>query len=139
VVLGDNILQKGIGPAIQEFEKQPNGARIFLTEVKNPWEYGIAETDGDKIKQIIEKPKDPPSNLAVIGVYMYPPNVFEIIDTLEPSARGELEITDVNNAYIQRNAMEYNVVDGWWLDAGENHQALLEANLKLAREAGMDI
>jgi glucose-1-phosphate thymidylyltransferase len=139
VVLGDNILQKGIQHGVEAFASQEAGSRIFLKSVDHPWEYGIAEVDGPKIVRIIEKPKDPPSDLAVIGVYMYPPDVFQIIDTLEPSGRGELEITDVNNAYIQRGEMEYEVVDGWWMDAGEDHEALLRANLMVAREEGIQI
>jgi glucose-1-phosphate thymidylyltransferase len=139
VVLGDNILQKGIKGGVEAFSRQERGSRVFLKEVEHPWEYGIAVTDGAKIARIVEKPKDPPSNLAVIGVYMYPSDVFEIIEALEPSARGELEITDVNNAYIKRGEMEYDLVDGWWLDAGEDHEALLRANLIVAREAGIDI
>jgi glucose-1-phosphate thymidylyltransferase len=139
VVLGDNILQKGIKQGVAAFARQERGSRIFLTRVDHPWEYGIAEVEGSRIRRIVEKPKDPPSNLAVIGVYMYPPDVFEIIRTLQPSARGELEITDVNNAYIERGEMEYELVDGWWLDAGENHEALLRANLTIAREHGIEI
>jgi glucose-1-phosphate thymidylyltransferase len=139
VVLGDNILQKGIKAGVEAFATQERGSRVFLKEVAHPWEYGIAVPDGDKIVRIVEKPKDPPSNLAVIGVYMYPSDVFEIIEGLEPSARGELEITDVNNAYIERGEMEYDLLDGWWLDAGENHEALLHANLIVAREAGVEI
>jgi glucose-1-phosphate thymidylyltransferase len=137
VVLGDNILQNGIKKGVEAFSKQQGGSRIFLKRVDNPQEYGIAEIEGDKIKRIVEKPQDPPSDLAVIGVYMYPPDVFDIIQTLEPSARGELEITDVNNAYIQQGAMEYEIVDGWWLDVGESHQALLQANLTVARQEGV--
>jgi glucose-1-phosphate thymidylyltransferase len=139
VVLGDNILQYGIKKGVEAFSKQAKGSRIFLKDVDHPWEYGIAETEGTKIKRIIEKPKQPPTNLAVIGVYMYPPDVFEIVQTLKPSARGELEITDVNNAYIQRGEMEYELVEGWWLDAGENHEALLKANLTIARQNGVQI
>ena len=139
VVLGDNILEKGIAKGVKAFAKQSRGARIFLKSVEHPWEYGIAEVDGPKIVRIIEKPKNPPGNLAVIGVYMYPHSVFEIVDTLEPSARGELEITDVNNAYIERGEMEYEVVDGWWMDAGEDHEALLRANIQVARQQGIDI
>ena len=85
VVLGDNILEKGIARGVEAFAKQERGARIFLKSVEHPWEYGIAEVDGNRIVRIIEKPKDPPSNLAVIGVYMYPPDVFRIVDSLEPS------------------------------------------------------
>jgi len=139
VVLGDNILQNGIKRGVEAFSKQQRGCRIFLKRVDNPQEYGIAEVEGDKIKGIIEKPQDPSSNLAVIGIYMYPPDVFDVIKTLEPSARGELEITDVNNAYIQRDAIEYEIVDGWWLDAGESHEALLRANLTVARQEGVEL
>jgi glucose-1-phosphate thymidylyltransferase len=139
VVLGDNILQNGIKRGVEAFAKQKKGSRIFLKQVDHPWEYGVAEVDGDKIKRVIEKPKDPPSDLAVIGVYMYPPEVFEIIATLKPSARGELEVTDINNVYIQRGEMEYEIVEGWWLDAGENYEALLRANLTLARQNGINV
>lgn len=139
VVLGDNILQQNIHPNIEAFEKQDSGARILLKEVAHPWAYGIAEIDGDRIKHIIEKPKEPPSNTAVIGVYMYPSDVFEIVDTLEPSARGELEITDVNNAYVERGELMYDRLEGWWLDAGENHDSLLQASLTVARSRGVDV
>jgi glucose-1-phosphate thymidylyltransferase len=139
VALGDNILQNGIKKGVDAFAKQQRGSRIFLKQVDHPWEYGIAEVEGNKIKRVIEKPKNPPSDLAVIGVYMYPPDVFDIIATLAPSARGELEVTDINNVYIQRREMEYEIVEGWWLDAGENHQALLRANLTVARQNGIDI
>lgn len=139
VVLGDNILEKSIRKGVEAFEKQEEGARIFLTEVEHPWEYGIAELDGERITNIIEKPKEPPSNLAVIGVYMFPASVFDIINNLEPSARGELEITDVNNAYVERGQMEYEVLDGWWLDAGENAESLLQANVTIARRDGVEI
>ena len=139
VVLGDNILQNGIKKGVEAFAQQQQGSRIFLKRVDHPWEYGIAEVDGNKIKRITEKPKDPPSDLAVIGVYMYPPDVFDIVATLTPSARGELEVTDINNTYIQRGEMEYQVVEGWWLDAGESHEALLKANLVVARQNGVNI
>jgi glucose-1-phosphate thymidylyltransferase len=139
VVLGDNLLQKGIRRGVESFRKQKKGARIFLKEVEHPWEYGIAEIRGRKIVRIVEKPKNPPTHLAVIGVYMYPPDVFDIVKRLKPSARGELEITDVNNAYIRRGLMEFEIVEGWWLDAGENHEALLRANLIVAREEGVNL
>ena len=139
VILGDNIFEKGIAAGVQAFAAQDRGGRIYLKEVDHPWEYGVAEVAGDRVKRIIEKPKNPPSNLAVIGVYMYPPDVFEIIERLKPSARGELEITDVNNAYIERGEMKWEMLDGWWLDAGENHEALLRANLIVARQAGIQI
>jgi glucose-1-phosphate thymidylyltransferase len=139
VVLGDNILQHGIAAGVAAFAKQPSGARIYLKAVDHPWEYGIAAIDGQRITQIIEKPHSPPSNLAVIGVYMYPPDVFDVIATLEPSKRGELEITDVNNAYLQRGELAYELVEGWWLDAGENPEALLRANLAVARQRGVEV
>jgi glucose-1-phosphate thymidylyltransferase len=139
VVLGDNILEKGIADGVHAFARQEHGARIFLKRVAHPWEYGIANIQGSKVTQIVEKAENPPTDLAVIGVYMYSPDVFEIINTLEPSARGELEITDVNNAYIQRGEMEYEFLDGWWLDAGEDHQALLQANITVARQQGIEI
>jgi glucose-1-phosphate thymidylyltransferase len=139
VVLGDNILENGIQGGVGRFARQPRGGRIFLKRVGHPWEYGIAEVEGNQIVRIIEKPKEPPSDLAVIGVYMYPADVFDIVATLEPSARGELEITDVNNAYVARGEMEYEIVDGWWLDAGEDHEALLRANLTIARREGVAI
>jgi glucose-1-phosphate thymidylyltransferase len=139
VVLGDNLLEKGIRHGVQAFKKQKRGARIFLKEVEHPWEYGIADIRGSRIRRIIEKPRKPPTNLAVIGVYMYPPDVFQIVRKLKRSARGELEITDVNNAYIQRGRMEYQVVDGWWMDAGENHEALLQANIAVARASGVKV
>lgn len=139
VALGDNILEKGIRKGVEAFARQARGSRIYLKEVDHPWEYGIAEVVGDRIKRIVEKPKDPPGNLAVIGVYMYTPDVFEIIKGLEPSGRGELEITDVNNAYIERGEMQYEVLEGWWLDAGENHESLLQASLTVARLAGVQV
>jgi glucose-1-phosphate thymidylyltransferase len=136
VVLGDNLLEKGIKSGVEAFEAQEKGARIFLKQVAHPWEYGVADIQGGQIKRIIEKPKDPPSDLAVTGIYMYPPDVFDIVKTLKPSARGELEITDVNNAYIQRGEMQHQEIDGWWMDAGENHESLLQANLTVARTEG---
>ena len=139
VVLGDNILETGIAAGVEAYEKQPRGARIFLKQVDHPWEYGIAEVEGSKVARIVEKPKEPMGDLAVIGVYMYPPDVYEIVPGLERSARGELEITDVNNAYIDRGEMEYEMLKGWWLDAGENHESLLHANLTIAKQAGVQI
>jgi glucose-1-phosphate thymidylyltransferase len=139
VALGDNILEHGIKGAVERFSNQPTGSRIFLTRVEHPWEYGVAEIEGNRIKRIIEKSPDPPSDLAVIGIYMYPPDVFDIVNSLEPSARGELEITDVNNAYVERGELAYEIIDGWWLDAGENHEALLHANLTIARREGIKI
>ena len=139
VVLGDNILEKGIAAGLEAFAQQERGARIFLKSVDHPWEYGIAEVEGDRVKRIIEKPENPPSDLAVVGVYMYPPDVFDIVERLEPSARGELEITDVNNVYVERGELQFEMLDGWWLDAGENPESLLHANLTIARRAGIEL
>jgi len=132
VILGDNILERSIRPAVVAFEEQAEGARIFLKEVSNPQAYGIAEIAGDRIVRIIEKPDRPPTNLAVIGLYMYPPDVFDVIDHLEPSARGELEITDVNNHYVEAGTLGYEVVEGWWADAGESIDSYLAAANQVA-------
>jgi len=133
VILGDNILERSIRRAVEKFQKQTAGAKIFLKEVSNPESYGIAEVEGDRITRIVEKPKRPKSRLAVIGVYMYPPDVFDVIPRLKPSARGELEITDVNNHYVQAGTMTYDVVEGWWADAGESIDSWLEACQLVAR------
>jgi glucose-1-phosphate thymidylyltransferase len=118
VVLGDNIIEKNFAKAAADFRKQDVGAKILLKEVHDPQRFGVAELDGKRVVRIIEKPQRPPSNLAVIGIYMYDPQVFDVIHTLVPSDRGELEITDVNNAYIKKGQMTYEVLDGWWTDAG---------------------
>ena len=120
IILGDNVLEKSIKGAVTKFMKQKEGAMIFLKKVKNPSEYGVAEIIGRKIVGIIEKPKRPKSDLAVIGVYMYDNRVFDIVRTLKPSRRGELEITDVNNAYIDMGLMRYEKLSGGWADAGES-------------------
>ncbi len=118
VMLGDNVIEKNIVKAVREFESQDKGAKIFLKEVANPSDYGVAELDGDRVIGIEEKPANPKTNLAVIGVYMYDSRVYDIVRTLKPSARGELEITDVNNVYINEGSMTYELLDGWWADAG---------------------
>jgi glucose-1-phosphate thymidylyltransferase len=135
VILGDNFVQGSIRKAVEDFERQPEGAKIFLKEVSSPQEFGVAELQGDRVVRIIEKPKDPPSSYAVIGIYMYPPDVFDICDTLKPSGRGELEITDVNNEYIRRGCLTYEILEGWWADCG-SFDALLRSNLLVAREHG---
>jgi len=118
VVLGDNIIQKNIRKASGDFFTQKSGAKILLKEVDDPQRFGVADIQGDKINQIIEKPENPPSNLAVTGIYFYDNDVFNICQTLKPSDRGELEITDVNNHYLQRGDLTYEILDGWWTDAG---------------------
>jgi len=138
VMLGDNFVQGSIRKAVEDFQRQPRGAKIFLKEVPNPKEFGVAVLEGDKVVKIIEKPKQPPSNLAVIGIYLYDSEVFEICETLVPSDRGELEITDVNNEYIRRGSMTYEIIDGWWADCG-SFEALLRSNLLVARDQGVDI
>ncbi|MBI5060270.1 NTP transferase domain-containing protein [candidate division KSB1 bacterium] len=118
VVLGDNILEKDITAHVQKFRQQ-EGAKILLKEVPDPQRFGVAEIDtAGKVINIIEKPKQPKSNLAVIGVYMYDHHVYDVIHTLRPSERGELEITDVNNAYLRMDKLSADVIDGWWTDAG---------------------
>ncbi len=118
VILGDNLIEKNIIKAARDFEAQPEGAKIILKEVPDPQRFGVAVRDGDRVLEILEKPADPPSNLAVIGIYFYDGKVFDIVKGLKPSARGELEITDVNNAYISRGTMTWEILDGWWTDAG---------------------
>lgn len=128
VMLGDNIIEKNFLAAKQDFEKQGKGAKILLKEVDDPRPYGVAEISGPKVLQIEEKPQQPKSNLAVIGIYFFDNTVFDIVSTLKPSGRGELEITDVNNAYIQRGEMSYSILDGWWGDAGESFESLLDVS-----------
>ena len=118
VLLGDNIFEDSIAEDVRRFREQAEGARVLLKEVHDPGRYGVARVDGDQVVEILEKPKNPPSNLAVTGIYFYDNNVFEIIRTLEPSARGEYEITDVNNSYIERGVMTFGRFEGWWTDAG---------------------
>jgi len=129
IILGDNIIEKGIRSAVEAFREQERGARILLKRVKNPREYGIAEIEDGRIVRIVEKPKEPKSDLAVIGVYMYDNRVFELIKGLSRSARGELEITDVNNLYLERGELTYSILEGHWADAGESIDALLETNV----------
>jgi glucose-1-phosphate thymidylyltransferase len=135
VMLGDNIIEKNFRKAKEDFETQKHGAKIILKEVPDPRPYGVAEVQDGKVLRIVEKPTEPKSNLAVIGVYFYDPNVFEIVRGLERSARGELEITDVNNAYIARNELTYSILDGWWGDAGESAESLLDTG-NLVRQSG---
>jgi len=129
VVLGDNIIETNILKAVKNFEKQEFGAKIMLKEVPDPQRFGVPEVRGDKIVGIEEKPLSPHSNMAVIGIYMYDPMVFNIIRTLKPSGRGELEITDVNNEYIRRGNLTYEILSGWWTDAGTFESLLRASNL----------
>ncbi|OIO34675.1 MAG: spore coat protein [Candidatus Omnitrophica bacterium CG1_02_40_15] len=132
VILGDNLIEKSIKRYVDDFSKQPKGAKILLKKVNDPERFGVAEIKGSQIVKIIEKPKRPKSKYAVTGIYMYDKKVFDIIKTLKPSNRGELEITDVNNEYIKRRQMTFSVLDGWWSDCG-TYEALLRANNLVAR------
>ena len=118
VVLGDNIFEDSIGQYIKSFEKQGKGAKILIKEVSDPQRFGVTELKDGKIISIEEKPKFPKSNFIVTGIYMYDSEVFDIIKTLKPSSRDELEITDVNNAYIKKGSLTYDILKGWWTDAG---------------------
>jgi len=129
VVLGDNIIQTNIISAVKAFEKQKSGAKILLKEVPDPQRFGVPELHGDRIVRIEEKPKVPRSKYAVIGIYMYDSTVFDIVRTLKPSDRGELEITDVNNEYIGRGNLTYGILQGWWTDAGTFESLLRASNL----------
>ena len=129
VILGDNIIEGSIAQAVRDFQRQERGAKILLKEVPDAERFGVAEIDGDRIRGIEEKPAQPKSKYAVTGIYMYDETVFDKTRTLKPSARGELEITDVNNAYIRENAMTFNYLDGWWTDAGTFDSLLRAANL----------
>jgi len=129
VVLGDNIIEGSIKQAVQDFDRQERGAKILLKEVHDAERFGVAEIQGDRIISIEEKPASPKSNYAVTGIYMFDETVFDKTRTLKPSARGELEITDVNNAYIQEGTMTFNYLEGWWTDAGTFESLMRAANL----------
>lgn len=118
VILGDNLFEDSLAEAVRHFRHQGEGAKILLKEVDDPERFGVAVLDGERVERILEKPKDPPTRWAVTGVYMYDAHVFEIVKTLKPSGRGELEITDVNNRYIERGSLTYEKLSGWWTDAG---------------------
>ena len=133
VILGDNIIEKSIKRAVDDFIKQPKGAKIMVKKVHDPERFGVVEFDKKgKIKKISEKPKNPKSNYIVTGVYMYDNKVFDIIKTLKPSGRGELEITDVNNEYIRKNELTMSELKGWWTDSG-TFDSLLRANNLVAK------
>jgi glucose-1-phosphate thymidylyltransferase len=134
VVLGDNIIENNIKQAKEDYEKQGGGAKILLKKVHDPNRFGVPELDDEKVLNIEEKPQNPKSDFAVIGIYFFDKTVFDIIKTLVPSNRGELEITDVNNHYINRGEMTWNELDGWWTDAG-TFQSLRHAS-NLVAETG---
>lgn len=131
VILGDNVIETNIRDAVLEFETQEAGAKILLKEVHDPERFGVAEILNGYVVNIVEKPKEPKSNYAVTGIYMYDATVFDKIKTLEPSQRGELEITDVNNAYIRERSLSYAFLEGWWTDAG-TFDSLLRASSLVA-------
>lgn len=137
VILGDNIFSAEITEYVANFEKQNGGAKILIHEVTDPQRYGVAELQGDHIIGIEEKPKNPKSNYCVTGIYMYDSSVFDIVKTLKPSGRGELEITDVNNAYIAKGNLTFDILPEWWTDAG-THPSYSKAN-QAASDLELDI
>jgi glucose-1-phosphate thymidylyltransferase len=136
VILGDQVFQDDLTPYIDAFRSRPAGARILLKQVEDARRFGVAVVDGDRVTAIEEKPPLPKSDLAVTGCYMYDGRVFEIVSGLKPSERGELEITDVNNAYIAAGEMAFDVLPGWWADAG-THASKLKASILVALTRGV--
>jgi glucose-1-phosphate thymidylyltransferase len=138
-MLADNIFERSLKPIAENFEQQSAGARIVLSEVtedEHLRHLGVAVMAGDRVTEILEKPESPPSRFAVTGIYFYDEQVWDVLPTLEPSGRGELEITDVNNWYVGRGEMEADVVDGFWGDAGESIEAYYEVNDFVRRTHG---
>jgi glucose-1-phosphate thymidylyltransferase len=138
VVLGDNVIEKNIISAVEDYKRQPNGAKILLKEVEDPRRFGVPVLDGDRVVRIEEKPSNPASSYAVTGIYMYDFQVFDFIRTLSPSERGELEITDVNNMYISQGTMTWSLLGGWWTDAGTFDSLLKASNLVAQGGANKD-
>ncbi len=134
VVLGDNIIENNVRSAVENFKRQKQGAKVLLKEVQDAERFGVAEIRADRVVSIEEKPRKPKSNYAVIGIYLYDATVFQKIRRLKPSGRGELEITDVNNFYLEEGNLTYEILDGWWTDAG-TFESLLRAN-NLVAETG---
>jgi glucose-1-phosphate thymidylyltransferase len=132
-ILGDNLFEEDLTPYVRAFKAQASGARILLKRVSDPERFGVATVRRGKVESIAEKPRRPESRLAVTGCYMYDAQVFDIIRTLKPSKRHELEITDVNNAYVRQGELAYDVLKGWWQDAGSSFEAYARAAM-LARE-----
>ena len=131
VMLADNVFERGLRGPVESFERQERGARIVLARLPEPEHLrhlGVADLDGDRVLRIVEKPAEPPSDLAVTGVYLYDEAVWDVLPTLEPSGRGELEITDVNNWYVEQGTMQYDVLEGFWGDAGESIDAYYAVN-----------
>ncbi len=133
VLLADNIFEWSIRPSVERFAAQGGGARVMLAKVEHPEHYGVPVFEGGRIVRIEEKPTSPASSYAVTGCYLYDHEVFDIVRTLEPSRRGELEITDVNNAYLARGALQHDVLDGYWADCGESFESYLGANNLVAK------
>jgi len=133
VILGDNVFEANLKDYADRFISQKAGARVLLKQVPNPQRFGVAQVSGGKIIAIEEKPEKPKSDYAIIGIYFYDASVFDIIRELKPSARGELEITDVNNAYIAKSRLAYDILEGWWTDAG-TFESLDRANELVIKE-----
>jgi glucose-1-phosphate thymidylyltransferase len=133
MLLGDNIFTHDLAASVQRFSEQERGAVIFATEVEDPSQYGVIELDGDRVVSIEEKPVAPKTKLAQTGIYLYDERVFSLLDQLTPSARGELEVTDLNNVYVREGTMRCEILDGWWIDAGTSHEELLAANVQVAQ------
>lgn len=129
VILGDNLIGGSIKKYVEKFKKQPKGARVLIKKVSDPQRFGVAKINDGKIVSIEEKPKHPKSNFIITGIYMYDYKVFEVIKTLKPSARGEMEITDVNNFYLKNNELYYDILSGWWSDCGLFETLYHAANL----------
>ncbi len=136
VILGDQVFQDDLTPFVERFRQHPHGARVLLKRVEDARWFGVARVSGDRIAEIVEKPDQPVSDLAVTGCYMYDQTVFDVIDGLEPSARGELEITDVNNHYIAEGTLAFDILPGWWADAG-THASKLKASILVALTKGV--
>ena len=132
-ILGDNIFKVSLKPYLQKFSSQKKGARVLLKKVPNPQRFGVAEISDGQVIKITEKPKKPKTNYVVTGIYFYDNSIFDIIRRLKPSGRGELEITDVNNTYIARNQLQYDILSGWWTDAG-TFESLNKANELVIKE-----
>ena len=132
IILGDNIIEKNIKDAVKAFEAQERGAKIILKKVPDPQRFGVPRFEGDEVVEIIEKPTEPPSEYAVTGIYFYDEQIFGICKDLVPSARGELEITDVNNFYIRQGTLTWDALEGWWTDAG-TFDSLLRASQMVAQ------